>query len=168
MSSNVTGAVISNNLILKGFLNIAGSLGHISIDKNGRSCKCGRNGCVENYISDISLEKEYNDTIENLIENYHKNSKSEKIIIQNFVQNLCFLLNDLIFIFNPEIILINSKILKSIKELKIMIKDRLVLPITKTQNIEIIDLKDEEFIKSCSSLIFTKYINSNLWIDSNL
>ncbi|MGL5964952.1 MAG: ROK family protein, partial [Fusobacteriaceae bacterium] len=44
ISSNVTGAVISNNLILKGFLNIAGSLGHISIDKNGRSCKCGRNG----------------------------------------------------------------------------------------------------------------------------
>ncbi len=38
---------------------VAGELGHMSIDFNGRDCYCGNRGCLESYCSINALLKEY-------------------------------------------------------------------------------------------------------------
>jgi glucokinase len=48
--TGVGGGIIMNGQIYRGPTGGAGEVGHISIDYNGRLCKCGMRGCVEAYV----------------------------------------------------------------------------------------------------------------------
>jgi glucokinase len=45
-----SGFVVNGNLVY-GYDGFAGELGHTIVEKNGRACGCGRNGCLETYAS---------------------------------------------------------------------------------------------------------------------
>ena len=47
----VGSAMIMDGQIYNGATNTAGEIGHMTLDKNGRLCSCGRRGCLEAYIS---------------------------------------------------------------------------------------------------------------------
>jgi predicted NBD/HSP70 family sugar kinase len=49
-----TGIVI-NHQLYRGFTGIAGEMGHMSIDFQGRKCSCGNRGCWELYASESAL-----------------------------------------------------------------------------------------------------------------
>lgn len=53
------GAICNGNLVL-GNRGMAGEIGHVSIDINGRHCKCGNYGCLETYCSSIAFINEAN------------------------------------------------------------------------------------------------------------
>ncbi len=62
------GTGVGCGLMLKGQLyrgafNIAGELGHIIVEKNGKLCACGRVGCLEAYGSGPSIAKSLRDQI---------------------------------------------------------------------------------------------------------
>lgn len=42
---------VVNNQVVYGHDGFAGELGHVIIEENGRQCGCGRNGCLETYVS---------------------------------------------------------------------------------------------------------------------
>ena len=48
---------ISNGEMIYGHDGLAGELGHIIIDRNGRQCGCGRCGCLETYVSATGIER---------------------------------------------------------------------------------------------------------------
>ena len=45
--NGIGSGVIVNGALYQGSHNIAGEIGHISVAPNGKSCRCGNNGCVE-------------------------------------------------------------------------------------------------------------------------
>ncbi|WP_020007899.1 ROK family protein [Salinicoccus albus] len=47
--------IIINHQLYKGASGIAGEMGHITIDANGRKCSCGSRGCWELYASEGAL-----------------------------------------------------------------------------------------------------------------
>lgn len=51
----VGGAIMIDNQLYNGSHNIAGELGHTIIEMNGRQCECGRRGCLQAYVSGLSL-----------------------------------------------------------------------------------------------------------------
>ncbi len=51
LGTGVGSCIVSDGKIIYGENNLAGELGHICIDRNGRSCGCGRKGCLETYTS---------------------------------------------------------------------------------------------------------------------
>ncbi len=51
IGTGIGGGLILNGALYHGASGIAGELGHISIDANGRRCKCGNYGCLEAYAS---------------------------------------------------------------------------------------------------------------------
>lgn len=55
--TGVGGGIILDNKIYRGPTGGAGEVGHISIDHNGPSCKCGSRGCVEAYIGQRYLSQ---------------------------------------------------------------------------------------------------------------
>jgi len=55
-----TGLILDNKLY-RGARGGAGEIGHTSIDFNGRLCECGRQGCVEAYLSGPSLSRRFYD-----------------------------------------------------------------------------------------------------------
>lgn len=51
LGTGIGGAVIANGKLVRGFLGMAGELGHITVVPNGNPCGCGNRGCVEKHAS---------------------------------------------------------------------------------------------------------------------
>lgn len=49
--------VMVNGQLAKGANGLAGELGHTMIEPNGRSCGCGKKGCLETYVSATALKR---------------------------------------------------------------------------------------------------------------
>jgi len=47
VGTGIGGGVVSGRRVMTGCSNTAGELGHITIDLNGPSCRCGNRGCME-------------------------------------------------------------------------------------------------------------------------
>ena len=59
MGTGVGGGILINGTVHNGRTNIAGEWGHHILHQNGNLCYCGKNGCVETYISGPALEKRW-------------------------------------------------------------------------------------------------------------
>jgi len=59
LGTGMGAGLILENRLHRGPNGNAGEIGHTSIDINGRSCECGRNGCGEAYLSGPSLGRRY-------------------------------------------------------------------------------------------------------------
>jgi glucokinase len=51
VGTGIGGGIILGGRIYHGASDIAGEIGHMSIDSTGRRCKCGNYGCLEAYAS---------------------------------------------------------------------------------------------------------------------
>jgi glucokinase len=56
LGTGVGGAILSRGEIVQGSMNVAGHLGHISVDFLGPECYCGNSGCVEAFFSARAIE----------------------------------------------------------------------------------------------------------------
>lgn len=55
LGTGLGSGIYINNELLYGAHGMAGELGHITVLKNGRNCKCGKNGCLETYASSTGI-----------------------------------------------------------------------------------------------------------------
>ncbi|HVH67019.1 MAG TPA: ROK family protein [Gemmatimonadales bacterium] len=51
IGTGIGGGIVLSGEIYRGASDIAGEIGHMTIDLNGRRCKCGNYGCLEAYAS---------------------------------------------------------------------------------------------------------------------
>lgn len=51
LGTGIGGGVVLGGEIYHGCSDVAGEIGHMTIDSNGRRCKCGNYGCLEQYAS---------------------------------------------------------------------------------------------------------------------
>jgi glucokinase len=49
--TGIGGGIVLNGEIYHGISDVAGEIGHMTIDSTGRRCKCGNYGCLEAYAS---------------------------------------------------------------------------------------------------------------------
>ncbi|HEX3662902.1 MAG TPA: putative N-acetylmannosamine-6-phosphate 2-epimerase [Acidobacteriaceae bacterium] len=59
VGTGVGGGIVSEGKLLHGHHGYAGTFGHTVIVAGGRPCNCGRNGCLEAYVSTAALLREY-------------------------------------------------------------------------------------------------------------
>src|SRR5213083_3112623 len=55
IGTGIGGGIVVGGAIYRGVSDVAGEIGHMSIDSNGRRCKCGNYGCLEAYASGPAL-----------------------------------------------------------------------------------------------------------------
>ena len=85
----VGSAMIFDGKVYNGANNMAGEIGHTTLGKDGRLCKCGRKGCLELYVSthaildDIKLalgdEKAYKEDINRLADENVRSLMDDKM-----------------------------------------------------------------------------------------
>jgi glucokinase len=51
LGTGIGGGIVLNGEIFHGASDVAGELGHMTLDSTGRKCKCGNYGCLEAYAS---------------------------------------------------------------------------------------------------------------------
>lgn len=59
LGTGVGGGIIINGQLIMGHSGLAGEVGHMLYESNGRVCKCGRKGCFERYISATGILESY-------------------------------------------------------------------------------------------------------------
>ena len=120
IGTGIGGAVFYKGNMLEGRNSSAYELGHIIINKDGKKCSCGANGCFEAYASvgnlkeeitkALDLEKKINgiELIE-LIKNSNENDITYKIF-EKYIDNLSVGIASICNIFEPEAVALGGSI----------------------------------------------------------
>ena len=112
MGTGVGGGIVIDKKIHQGRTNIAGEWGHHTLHQNGNNCYCGKQGCVETYISGPALEKRWKEltgksqNMPEIIQNID-NSKAKQWK-NEFLENFGFGLANVIDILDPDVIVLGG------------------------------------------------------------
>jgi predicted NBD/HSP70 family sugar kinase len=111
--------MIINNKFFRGHDGFAGEIGHMIVVPGGRSCKCGNKGCWEQYASESNMmellsEKKStpNITYEQIKQWMEQGDAEITEIMDEFIYYLSIGLNNMINIYNPDVIVIDSELLR--------------------------------------------------------
>jgi len=112
LGTGVGGGIVINGLLHKGRTNIAGEWGHHTLHPNGRQCYCGKQGCVETYISGPALENNWlvltgkKESLQTITENQSGEKKEEWK--RNFLENFGIGIANVIDILDPDAIILGG------------------------------------------------------------
>ena len=112
MGTGVGGGIVIDGKIHHGRTNIAGEWGHHVLHQNGNKCYCGKQGCVETYISGPALEKRWkeisgkNESLPNIIKN--QNQSEFNLWKNEFLDNFGTGLSNVIDILDPDVIVLGG------------------------------------------------------------
>ncbi len=112
MGTGIGGGIIVNGKIHRGRTNIAGEWGHHTLKQNGNNCYCGKNGCVETYLSGPALEKRWTeltgkvDSLESITNNLNDSKANQWK--SEFLENFGVSLANVIDILDPDVIVLGG------------------------------------------------------------
>lgn len=117
LGTGVGGAIFLNNKLYKGSASAAGEIGHMVIHAGGRQCTCGGEGCFECYASANALIKAVNKISDEPLDAFQifqkENMQRPEIRseIDKWIDEIIIGLMNLIYIFNPPLIVIGGGIM---------------------------------------------------------
>ena len=79
VGTGVGGAIVIDGDLYRGMSGLAGEIGHMTIDMNGRDCACGAKGCLERYVGNRFI-------VENAVSRLSKRGKEQSVTL-DLVQN---------------------------------------------------------------------------------
>ena len=127
IGTGIGGGIVLGGQVYRGASDIAGEIGHMTIDSTGRLCKCGNYGCLEAYASgpaiaaravegirpgaDTSLPKYVNGdlskiTAQVVYEAAHDGDEYAREVVKDTAKFLGAGVASIINIFNPEVVVI--------------------------------------------------------------
>lgn len=118
LGTGIGGAAFLNKKLLKAGRKPGYEFGHMVIDKNGIPCHCGKKGCFERYASMKAFKNNLRNALnldettrgEELLEILRRNQPENKDydniekVVSEYIENLSIGIQNLIDIFEPEII----------------------------------------------------------------
>ena len=112
IGTGVGGGIVINGTLHKGRTNIAGEWGHHTLHPNGNECYCGKQGCVETYISGPALEKRWfeitgkKESLQSIVQDLsdEKAKQWQKEFLENFGTSLA----NVIDVLDPDIIILGG------------------------------------------------------------
>ena len=131
IGNGISGGIIINNKLYTGFNGAGAVLGHMVIDKHGKSCSCGRAGCFETFCSEKALIEQTKEAAlknpDSLIMQVCSNDLSQvtctteyeamklgdadaKAVFDEYVENMAIALTNISNILMPEVIILSGGI----------------------------------------------------------
>jgi predicted NBD/HSP70 family sugar kinase len=100
----VGASIIIDGKIYQGSNKMAGEIGHMTAVKDGRSCNCGRKGCLETYVSTKAIADDVQKELDKYEDSEDKLTRDTNIekIIDNKIDMLAFNLKNSISILDPK------------------------------------------------------------------
>lgn len=121
LSSGIGVGLMIDGKLQTGFNGFAGEMGHMIIQQNGDLCNCGNRGCWELYSSEKSffaklIKRLQVDalTYEELEQLIAQQDASTLEFIEEYIFDLSTGLNNIINLYNPETVVLTSRVLKMV------------------------------------------------------
>ena len=121
LGTGIGGAVIANGTLIGGTNGFAGELGHITVDRHGDLCVCGRRGCWELYASGSGLARLAGRSGETVTEAGRHGDGRALAVLERFASEVAVGLADLINIFDPGCVVLGGGVLDPPEPLLAMI-----------------------------------------------
>ncbi len=108
--------VFTGGRLLEGHSGLAGELGHLTIDPNGRLCGCGNRGCLETVATDTAfatlLSERYGSSldIEQITQLVRKGELVADVELRRTCESLSIAIAAAINLFNPATLLIHGRL----------------------------------------------------------
>ncbi|WP_252314255.1 ROK family transcriptional regulator [Sinobaca sp. H24] len=162
LHSGIGLGIIKDFDIYRGFQGFAGEIGHMIVEPDGLLCPCGNHGCWELYASNKALLKHLNQdaaslTAEGLDTLFHKDVQGT--ILEDYLNYLALGLNNVINIFNPERIVINSALFSARPELLSALTSRLQSKFNNYDELKISRLNEDACAYGATALAFKEFFD---------
>ncbi|WP_010677495.1 ROK family transcriptional regulator [Bacillus timonensis] len=165
LTSGIGSGMIIDGDLQKGFHGYAGEMGHMIIYPNGEACRCGNHGCWELYASEPEfikkLEAELQQTnlsiseIQNFLEANHFIVKS---FLDRYLQYVSIGLNNIINLYNPETIVLNSRLLNIYPDSLEKLKGHLISSVSEYGEIALSDLGNQACVLGACALGIQRFL----------
>lgn len=133
LSNGVGAGAVVNGKLYHGYNDIAGEVGHMTIDLQGPICECGNKGCLQTFATGKAIVREANAHIRDrhfstAEEVYHEaiaGNKQSIEVLEKIGSYIGIGLTNLIHIINPETIILGGGVTRSSEFLMPIIKEEI-------------------------------------------
>ncbi|MFC0557556.1 ROK family transcriptional regulator [Halalkalibacter alkalisediminis] len=157
--------IMINGELYEGYHGYAGEMGHMIIVPNGKPCNCGNKGCWEQYASESiffkQLSEKQNKTDITYLDIQNWINDPDAIISQemnDYIEYLSIGLNNIINLYNPETIVLNSELLKMHPESINEIKARLTSSVSHFEELLVSEFGKEACVMGACSLAIKNFL----------
>ena len=105
LDKGVGGAIIQGAKHFEGIHNRAGEFGHMTIVPGGKKCECGKQGCLEAYVSTARLSDDFEISLEEFFKELERDNKEYKKVFNGYLDKLCIAINNIYTMLDSEIII---------------------------------------------------------------
>jgi glucokinase len=117
LGTGIGGGIVTDGKLLRGFMGMAGEIGHITVVPNGLPCGCGNRGCLEKHASATSISAMakllgYGDvTAKQVFERAQAGDERAKAIFESMGEALGIALATLVNAFNAQLYLLSGGVI---------------------------------------------------------
>lgn len=163
--SGIGVGVINNGELYSGINGMAGEIGHSILVPDGEPCRCGNHGCLEQYCSEASILKQYADktgdegvTADILQKAYYQGNEVAHELTDKMSKYLAIGINNIVMFYSPEIVYINSPIIRRIPEMIEKIQNHLESSFTKDVEIKNSSLGSKAILHGACAVCTRKFL----------
>ena len=123
IGSGVGAGIIANGQVYRGNDNMAGEVGHIVMDPNGKMCECGRYGCLQTFVADWALTEDArrfkrDADIDDILRAADVDEQWAVSIIERFVRYTQTAISYFTSLLNPGVVALSGQLLEDYPMLK--------------------------------------------------
>ena len=117
IGTGVGAGIIANGHVYRGDSNMAGEVGHIPMDSNGKMCECGSYGCLQTYVADWALlddarQFRHDADINAILSAARRNEQWAISIIDRFAQYTANAVSYITGLLNPGAVVLTGSLLE--------------------------------------------------------
>lgn len=117
IGSGVGSTLVIDGEIYRGESNIAGEIGHSTVDPNGMLCECGKRGCLQTYIADYALLQEANkvknvSSLAEIFESFFQGEPWAVNIIDRACTYIAITVSNVVCMYNPDTIILSGSFIE--------------------------------------------------------
>ena len=165
----VGSGVVINGKLYHGAQDIAGEIGHMTIDINGEICECGSRGCLQTFASGVAIAERTRKKLEEKSETItgeevYKLAESGNTAYIEILEETGMIigigLTNLIHLINPRKIVLGGGVMKSKKfilpKIKQTIEQRVLSPAAKETEVTVTKLGEDATLLGAVSLLLVE------------
>lgn len=164
--SGIGAGIVEEGKLLVGRNGKAGEIGHSILFPDGKECPCGNHGCIEQYASnkeiyeDFTLLKKLDFANSDTLTDYYQANDRETItFLEERMKYLSIGINNIIMLYDPEVVVLNSSICRKNPKLISVISEYLTSHFAKDIVIENTSLGEYSTLLGGVSTCIQSFLN---------
>lgn len=132
LGTGVGGSIVSHGKLVRGMSGAAGEVGHMLFHPGGRRCPCGKNGCLEAYVSGHALEERYQEKNGvkkagmDIVRGAQEGEWAARALLEEYVDDLALGIASLVTVLNPRKVILGGGVAQSLPQYLPSVEEKVV------------------------------------------